>query len=111
MKKKTKKSTKAPSWKEVGEQILKSTVMTIGQNLLTTKVAPVASDVAQKVWQKVKETKRLVKEDSSKIERKTAPKPTASYRRTKTVNVSGHANQIVVDAEFIDCVNRSDDID
>lgn len=84
---------KIPSWKEVGEQVVKNAAIVIGQELITKKVAPAASSFARKAWERVKNTKATSKEKKPEGVK-------GGFREAKTKNVSG--TNLIVDAQFVD---------
>ena len=84
---------KIPSWKEVGERLVKGAVFVVGQEILTKEILPAASIKARKAWEKFKSKKEAAIEPQQ-------IKPQKSYKQAVIKNQS--KTPFVVDAEFLD---------
>lgn len=75
-------------WKEVGKNILKGTIVTVGTKVMSEKFIPAAADFSKEVWDRVKKTKSTGKDDQSE--------------EKSIETVDGKKARVVYDAEFTD---------
>lgn len=78
-------------WKDIGRNILKGTIVTVGTKIMAEKVVPAASEFGKEAWDRIKNTKSTGK---PKEEEKDTHKP------AKMAVVDDKGRKKVYDAEF-----------
>jgi len=76
-------------WKDIGRNILKGTIVTVGTKVMAEKIVPAATEFGKEAWDKIKNTKSTGKKEPS-------------HKATKTEVVDSEGRRKVYDAEFSD---------
>ena len=83
-------------WKDIGRNILKGTIVTVGTKIMSEKVVPAASEFGKEAWDRIKNTKSTGKEKEE--EEKKEEQDTHKPAKMKVVDSSGYRK--IYDADF-----------
>lgn len=77
-------------WKDIGRNILKGTIVTVGTKIMAEKVVPAASEFGKEAWDRIKNTKSTGKSEQEKD----------THKPAKMEVVDGKGRRKIYDAEF-----------